>query len=218
MPEWWTYTLADFLMFSPRTWYRLIERYNASVWPVHLLLSAAGAGLLVRTLRPSDRGRHVTMGVLALAWGWVAWAFLWRRYAEINWAAWYLAGAFLLEALLLAGVGGRLRPRIHRGRAKWIGVGLVALALLYPLLAPLSGRGWGATEVLGLMPEPTAIASLGWLLAHEGRGRGVLLVIPMLWCVIGGLTLYALGAAEAAVPAAAVLLTLVALARPGPAT
>jgi hypothetical protein len=36
MPEWWTYTLSDFLLFSPRAYYRLIERHNAAVWPWQL--------------------------------------------------------------------------------------------------------------------------------------------------------------------------------------
>ena len=30
MSEWWTYRLTDFLLFSPRTYDRLFELYNAS--------------------------------------------------------------------------------------------------------------------------------------------------------------------------------------------
>ena len=33
MSEWWTYTLGDFLMFSPATYWRLVESYNRDVWP-----------------------------------------------------------------------------------------------------------------------------------------------------------------------------------------
>ncbi len=42
MPEWWSYGLGDFLLFSPRTYYRLIERYNSGLWPLHLVALAAG--------------------------------------------------------------------------------------------------------------------------------------------------------------------------------
>jgi hypothetical protein len=28
MSEWWTYTLSDFLLFSPRVYYRLFELHN----------------------------------------------------------------------------------------------------------------------------------------------------------------------------------------------
>jgi hypothetical protein len=37
MSEWWTYSLSDFLLFSPRTYYRLFELYNLAVWPWHVL-------------------------------------------------------------------------------------------------------------------------------------------------------------------------------------
>ena len=40
MSEWWTYTLSDFLLFSPRTYYRLFELYNDEIWPAQI----AGAG------------------------------------------------------------------------------------------------------------------------------------------------------------------------------
>ena len=46
MPEWWTYSLADFLMFAPRTYYRLIELYNRDVWPAHLATIALGIALV----------------------------------------------------------------------------------------------------------------------------------------------------------------------------
>lgn len=34
MSEWWTYRLSDFLMFSPATYWRMVERYNREVWPL----------------------------------------------------------------------------------------------------------------------------------------------------------------------------------------
>ena len=37
MSEWWTYTISDFLMFSPRTYYRMLERYNTAIWPGQIL-------------------------------------------------------------------------------------------------------------------------------------------------------------------------------------
>ena len=46
MSEWWTYRLSDFLMFSPRTYYRLFELYNAEVWPGHWVGLSVGATAL----------------------------------------------------------------------------------------------------------------------------------------------------------------------------
>ena len=36
MSEWWTYRPSDFLLFAPRTYYRLIELYNSEVWPLQI--------------------------------------------------------------------------------------------------------------------------------------------------------------------------------------
>ena len=48
MSEWWTYTLSDFLLFSPRTYYRLFEIYNAAIWPAQIV--ALGLGLAMPAL------------------------------------------------------------------------------------------------------------------------------------------------------------------------
>ena len=35
MAVWLSYTLSDFLLFTPHTYYRLFELYNRAVWPAH---------------------------------------------------------------------------------------------------------------------------------------------------------------------------------------
>lgn len=215
MPEWWTYTLSDFLMFSPRAYYRLIERYNLALWPGQLAALAAAAALPLLLRTPRLR-RHALPGLLALAWLWVAWAFLWQRYADINWAARGFAAAFALQGVLLgvaAGVpatGGGSAPR--RPAA---GIGILLLGLgIYPLLAPLQGHGWARAELFGLLPEPTAIGTLGAVGLSDLPRRGVLLVIPALWCVVGGLTLLAMRSPEAWACGAALLLAAAATGSP----
>src|SRR5215471_12712971 len=109
MSEWWTYTLSDFLLFSPSTYFRLFELYNAAIWP--LQLAAVALGLVSAILLVRGKGARAIAAVLAAAWAWVAVAFLARRYATINWAAVYFAWAFGLEAALLAwtAFAGRIR-------------------------------------------------------------------------------------------------------------
>jgi len=135
MSEWWTYRLSDFLMFAPRTYYRLFERYNAEVWPAHAVALAIGVviGVLVfKSARPGAAGgapnaapgtdgRTAALALRAWAlpaacvllaggWLWVAVMFHLRRYAEINWAAAWFGAAFVLQAgLLLVVAGARLR-------------------------------------------------------------------------------------------------------------
>ena len=201
MSEWWTYRLSDFLMFSPRTYYRLFELYNDGIWPAQIAALALGLAALWLI----GRGTHgrVAAAIFAMAWIFVAWAYHWERYATINMAAPYYAIGFAVEALLLAWVGvKRDGPRFERpaGPAGHLGVAmLVAGIAFYPLLAPLFGRSWWQAEIFGIASDPTAIATVGALLLATGRSP-LLLVLPLLWCAISAATLWTMESAEAAVP------------------
>lgn len=196
MSEWWTYTLSDFLLFSPRTYYRLFELYNAAVWPGHLLALASGAALLALPVVTVPWRGGVAAVILAACWLWVAWGYLHTRYATINWAADGMAAAFAGQALLLllaGGFGGRLRF----GARPWVGMAFVLFALVVqPLIGPLAGRPWSQVELFGLAPDPTAVATLGVLLA-AGRVRWELFVIPLAWCAVSGATLWTMEAPDA---------------------
>ena len=93
------------------------------------------------------------------------------------------------------------------GAAARAGMAMFAFALLVePLAGPLLGRGWRQVEIFGVAPDPTAVATLGLLLAARGPGRGVLMIIPVLWCLTTGAFLAAMEAPDAWVaPAAAAL-------------
>jgi hypothetical protein len=214
MDEWWTYTLTDLLLFSPRTYYRMLERHNEAVWPAQLLALGAGFGLAGLVLRPTARQGQIISTVLAVGWVWVGWAFLWHRYAAINWTAKYLAPIFLLQALLFIWLGvvrGSLNFHPRRAAGGRLGMALFVSALvLYPVLAPISGRPWEQSELFAIVADPTAIATLGLLLTLEGPRRWALLVLPLLWCGITGMTLWAMKSPEALVPLIAGLLVLAA--------
>jgi Family of unknown function (DUF6064) len=205
MSEWWTYTLSDFLMFAPRTYYRQFELYNAEVWPAQIAAIALGLAILALWRR---RDARVIAAILAGLWLWVAWAYLFSRYDEINWAAKYLAAGFVAQALLLVAVGilhRTFRPRPYADPFGAAGLALFLFALLIqPLIGPLAGRPWTQMEIFGLAPDPTVVATLGLLLAAE-RPHWGLLVIPFLWCAISGATLWTMGLPDASVlPVAAV--------------
>jgi len=206
MSEWWTYTLSDFLLFSPRTYYRLLEIYNTAIWPAQIV--AVAAGLAILALR--RRGRLVAL-LLSACWLWVAIEFHLRRYATINWAAVYFAAAFALEALLLLWAGARGRLAFERGgdTVGRVGLGIFVFALaLEPVTDFLAGRGWRQVEVFGVAPDPTAVATLGLLLLAAGRVRWELLGVPAIWCLISGATLWAMKSPVAAIPPLAAALAV----------
>ena len=210
MSEWWTYSLSSFLLFSPRTYYRLFELYNAEVWPLQIVTLALGVMILGLMVRPRAwSGRAVAVMLLA-CWLFVAWSYLLERYDSINFAARYYAIGFVLQAALLAWTGViRDRLRFDGSNIAKVGLAFLVYALaVHPLMPLFTGRPWTQAEMFGLAPDPTAIATLGVLLAAN-RSHWHLLVPPLLWCAISGLTLWTMEQPEAAVSAIVVVSVLI---------
>jgi hypothetical protein len=212
MTEWWTYSLSDFLLFSPRTYYRLFELYNAAVWPGQVLAVAVGLAVAAMLWKPRSWQGLVAAVLLAACWLWIAWAYFLTRYATINWAAPYIAAAFAAEAslLVLLGAAGRfsLSPDAHWSDR--VGVGLYVFALIIqPLIGPVAGRRWSQVEIFGIAPDPTVVATLGVLLWATARPHWALLPIPVAWCAVSGATAWTMGSSDAWVMPVVGLLALV---------
>ena len=171
MSEWWTYRPSSFLLFSARTYYRLFELYNGEIWPAQIVALLAGLAILVLLRKPGVWRGRVIVVLLAASWLWVAWEYLYSRYAAINWLATYFAAAFALEAFLLIGLGIVGRGFVWQAPARWVawaGMGLVIFAVaLHPLIAPLVGRPWSQVEIFAIAPDPTVVATLGVLDSHQ---------------------------------------------------
>lgn len=195
--DWSTYELSNFLLFSPRTYHRLFELYNRATWPLAIVALALVPLLALLIVRRADPPARWVAGILAAAWLWVAFAFHLQRYATIQWVAPWFAAAFALEGLLLFGfVASRRsaqRPMHPPTRAVAYGLILVGVVVL-PLVGPLLlGRPWWQIELFGLAPDPTAVGTLGFALWLERGWRShLLLLVPVLWCGVAGLTLRAM--------------------------
>jgi hypothetical protein len=194
MSEWWTYRPADFLLFSPSTYFRLFELYNEWLWPAQPLVALGWLALLAELWRGAAWAPRALLLALALAWAWIAWAFHAQRYAAINWAASGFAVAFALQAAVLSAAAfgaHRLTPPPR------LGIALLAGALLaMPLIPPAFGRAWVETESFGLTPDATALGTLGVLLMFVPAYRVIALIwwlVPLCWIVVSGLSLYAMG-------------------------
>jgi hypothetical protein len=213
MSEWWTYRPSDFLLFAPRTYYRLIEIYNQELWPAQI--AALAVILIVTTMawRASPGAGRVVAIALAIAWALSGWRFHWHHYATINWAAPWFAVGFALQALLLmwAAMSDRLAYAIGTGARRTVGGALVALAVVVqPTTALALGRPSTQIEVAGLFPDPTAIATVGLLVAAH-RAHWSLYPLPLAWCVISALTLRTMAAPDAILPAVAAAVAVLAL-------
>ena len=200
MSEWWTYRPADLLMFSPETYYRLFELYNADVWPMQVVALGGGLGIAAFMVRGPHWREYVVCTLLAIIWLAVAWGYFFQRYSTINLAAPYFAWSFTAQAILIA-VSGVLLQRLTFNDAKGltgkVGIALFIFALLLqPLIGPLIGGEWSGVELFGLAPDPTVLGTLGVLLASD-RVRWELFIIPVLWCAITGAILWVMKSPEA---------------------
>lgn len=200
LSEWWTYRPHDFLMFAPRTYWRLFELHNTQWWALPLLMFTLGMALLWVMWRASALpaaarwqvlpgalrwGRALGLVALAAIWVFVALGFIQTHYVPINWAAQSLVWlALAVAALLLVVAAGTLLteaqrdaqadsalPELlsaeqgaqHNEGARRFCAALGAVALLWPLAAPLGGRPWAQAEWFGMAPDPTALATLALL-------------------------------------------------------
>jgi hypothetical protein len=195
----------------------MLERHNEAVWPGQLLVAAIGLAFLA-LLRRSTARPLLLAAILAAAWAWVGWAFLWKRYASVNWAVTYILPLFFVEAVLFAWFGIVRRRLTFRFRSYVPGLAATALLILgvavYPLIAALLGRPWQQAEMFGMTPDPTAVTTLGVILLTGGAQRLVLAIAPLLWCILSGATLWALGSPEAWLLLLVVLIFLAALILP----
>src|SRR5690606_26652759 len=120
----------------------------------------------------------------------------------------------VLQGMLLLWAGaarGRVGMALSLEPDRWTlaAAALFAFALIaYPLIAPLMGRPWGAAEIFGIAPDPTAAGTLAILSLAPPR-RGWLLVIPALWCALSGEILGLLGSGDFFVAPAAAFAAIV---------
>ncbi len=184
-----SYSLADFLPFAPETYFRLFERLNDAFWPLQVPLFALC--LLILWLGVRQRGLRILAVLFAAAWLLVAWAFFWVRYQSINWAGSSFALAAVLQAALMLQFA--VWPSSFSRRGRRAALFLMAFAfLLVPLIGPLSGRAWQGMELFALSPDPTAVASVGFVLLVSGWRRWLILPIALSWCLVTAASAYAM--------------------------
>jgi hypothetical protein len=196
MPEWWTYELADVQIFSARALDRLVERCAREAWPAQPLVIGLGLAVLALLWWRPRLGARALAVASAMACASVAAWWLLRCYAELHWAAGWMAAGFALQALLLAAAGAwpEALERAPSAAARGCAMGLFAFALLVlPWLSmPPGSSGWRA-EFLGLMPVPTIAASLAVIPLATRGWRLLLLPLPIAGAAMEALTSASIG-------------------------
>ena len=214
--HWASYSLGDFLMFSPASYFRRYELVNTELWPLHLMLLLLAVGLTWLLIhRRTEFGQWIAI-ILAGVWMLVAGFFFYRHYAQINLAAKWISMAFVCQALMLlvCGIMKPVRERLLEMRSASIwhpGMLLLFYSILvHPLVGLLAGRSLRGIEWFGVAPDPTAMATLGILLTGFRAAAWPLLLIPFAWCGLSALTYLAMGYPYGVIPLVLVSSALVA--------
>lgn len=201
--DWASYTLSDFILFSPEAYLALFDgQYNFRRRFVLITLDIASILVLIPLIGIRPKVFWSRLGSLCLAATliFVAYDFLWLRFLPINYMARYYAIGFVVQALLIFYVGvvrGQLFVVAPRGYSRTVGLGLVGYGFIFKLIVDsLISNNWIRSDFFGEAPDPTVIVLIGILiLSKEALGQRwnmILLALPILWCVISGLTLMGL--------------------------
>lgn len=183
----------------------LYGRYNAEVWPAQVFALGLALAAVWLAASPRSWSGPAVAAILAAGWAWCGLAFFLQHFVRFDFMAPVYGVAFLLQALLVLWC-------LARGRFVFAGTpdGVTATALLLaflavvglPLVTGLGGFGFASARIVGLAPDPTVLFTLAMLLLVEDRARWLLMVLPLSWCALAGVTGWALGVPEALAVAA----------------
>lgn len=177
------------LPFTVAQFYEVFQDYNEAVWPSQWgLLALAGIAVYLAA-RPRPWSHRALSAILAGLWLWQAIAYHFAFFATINPLAYLFAAISLVGALVFLWQGvlrGELRFGAARNGYHHLGWGLIVFALLvYPAWSWMAGHRYPATPTFGL-PCPTTIFTIGMLALREAPYSRGPLIIPVLWCFVGG--------------------------------
>ncbi len=182
--------------FTIEQFFDVFARYNHSVWPMQIFLTILAIAIVSLLFRKSNFSGRMIVAILSLLWAWMAIAYHFMFFAEINPAAWFFGSFFLLGALWFVWIGvfrNRLQFAVRNDPRSWLGGFLIAFALLfYPMIGFLSGHRYPAIPTFGL-PCPTTIFTIGCLLFAVSPIPRSAFVIPVLWSAVGSTAAFQLG-------------------------
>ena len=172
--------------FTVEQFFSVFERYNLAIWPAQVVAWLLGAAALALALR--GRGSGAVAAVLAAFWMVMGAGYHLAFFRAINPAAVPAGLLFVAQGLLfaLAATRRRLSFAVGRERHAWLGLALVAYAMIaYPLLGALAGHRFPRSPAFGVAPCPTTIFTFGVLLLTDRPVPRWLLPIPVLWSLVG---------------------------------
>lgn len=188
MADIFSYSLNDFLLFSPEVYWRLIQSHLNSLawWPLAIEISS----LMFLVISMKYCKQVFVSLFLILIWLILAWFFYLEKYAEINTFSVFIGYACLLQVLmLLLNICGSKKYDFSNN-AHQHSLHLVALLLVIslPVMSYFLFDFWQA-GIVAVMPIPTFLLTMVLLVNYTRIWRFLLFIIPSLILLIELLTL-----------------------------
>jgi hypothetical protein len=178
------------LPFSTEEFLAVLAQYNEAVWPMQLVLHGVALACVGLLFCAQPWASRMISLLLAGLWLWMALAYHFAFFAQINSAAWWFGILFLLGTMAFDWFGVvDDKLRFSASSSPWSLAGAVLLIfaiLIYPMIGYAVGRRYPAAPTFGL-PCPTTMFTLGLLLFAQAPVPRAVFIVPLLWSVIGAL-------------------------------
>jgi len=194
MSELLQFSLLDMTPYNRESWFNLVGEYNQNLWfiyPIAFVFSLYLLRLLYQSFRGSPhKPIQKILVLLSLAWFWTGAVFHYHYFSDLNWAAPWFGGAFIIQGILLLIAAFLLKTMTWVSFATLraqIGILILLVGLLiFPLSLLLEGRSLLQTEWFPLLPTPVLLVSIALIILLDTRWRHALLIIPIVWAIISG--------------------------------
>jgi len=184
------------LPFTVEQFDGVFRDYNTAVWPAQWFLTAVALVAVGAVLRPRPWSGVAVCAILALLWTWIALVYHLAFFARINPAAYAFSALSLVGAAVFIWQGVVRRKLTFSwvfGLKSVAGVVLIVFALVvYPVWSAYAGHPYPATATFGL-PCPTTIFTIGVLCFAVPPTPRSPMIVPVLWCSVGGQAALLLG-------------------------
>lgn len=188
-----SFSIRDFLIFSPESYFKLFELSNQALWPFHIAIALMAVAILFLLYKRYNFAPALIYAWLGMSWVFVGYWYFNLHYSQISTYAHILSYIFWAEAclLFLVAVFSDHDDSLPIKKWRWIlGEGLILYGLLlHPVVSLLLwNQALIRVELFSTAPDPTAIATIGFVLMLPVKGYLLLVVIPSLWLIFSFIT------------------------------
>ena len=217
------FSLLDMTPYNRQSWFNLIGEYNQAIWfvfPIALVIILLMFKLLFKSLNTASDEKHQKstrwiLTLLGIVWMWNGAVFHAQYFTNLNWAAPWFGGLFIVQACLLFVIAffmsSAWRLTIDSLRRR-LGLTLLFIGIvIYPLSLLFEGRSFSQIEVFPLHPTPVLLVSFALIIMLNSAWRHAIALIPIVWAIISGAFAMSLGLIELYFIAAALLMWSISL-------